>query len=157
MKGRCLNHLTNGPDRRESILRCFPSFGSGDWIRTGDTSGMNRMLWPTELRRQIVCPNRHGLLYQTGACLSISFLKKLFRKMRCAEKCCPDARIPGWMRDKTAKTVQSLRKKKAAVRSVAGNFLKNIQKFPCILCIFLRVCYTSTINHFKKRGFYYGL
>ena len=26
--------------------------GSGDWIRTGDTSGMNRMLWPTELRRQ---------------------------------------------------------------------------------------------------------
>ena len=27
--------------------------GSGDWIRTGDTSGMNRMLWPTELRRHI--------------------------------------------------------------------------------------------------------
>ena len=25
--------------------------GSGDWIRTSDTSGMNRMLWPTELRR----------------------------------------------------------------------------------------------------------
>ena len=28
--------------------------GSGDWIRTSDTPGMNRMLWPTELRR-------HGL------------------------------------------------------------------------------------------------
>ena len=27
--------------------------GSGDWIRTGDTPGMNRMLWPTELRRHM--------------------------------------------------------------------------------------------------------
>ena len=32
VKGPCLNRLTNGP------------YGSGDWIRTGDTSGMNRML-----------------------------------------------------------------------------------------------------------------
>ena len=53
VKGRCLNHLTNGPYMPESIFRCFLAFGSGDWIRTGDTSGMNRMLWPTELRRQI--------------------------------------------------------------------------------------------------------
>ena len=33
VKGRCLNHLTNGPYS-----------GSGTWIRTGDTAGMNRML-----------------------------------------------------------------------------------------------------------------
>ncbi len=32
VKGRCLNRLTTGP------------FGSGKWIRTIDTSGMNRML-----------------------------------------------------------------------------------------------------------------
>ena len=32
VKGPCLNLLTNGP------------YGSGNWIRTGDTSGMNRML-----------------------------------------------------------------------------------------------------------------
>ena len=32
VKGRCLNRLTTGPD------------GSGKWIRTIDTSGMNRML-----------------------------------------------------------------------------------------------------------------
>ena len=30
-------------------------FGSGDWIRTSDTPGMNRLLWPTELRRHIIC------------------------------------------------------------------------------------------------------
>ena len=28
--------------------------GSGEWIRTADRSGMNRLLWPTELRRQMV-------------------------------------------------------------------------------------------------------
>ena len=28
--------------------------GSGTWIRTGDTSGMNRMLWPTELCRHML-------------------------------------------------------------------------------------------------------
>ena len=27
-------------------------FGSGDWIWTSDPTGMNRVLWPTELRRQ---------------------------------------------------------------------------------------------------------
>ena len=26
--------------------------GSGTWIRTGDTTGMNRVLWPTELCRR---------------------------------------------------------------------------------------------------------
>ena len=51
VKGRCLSRLTNAPDM------ALQPYGSGDWIRTGDTSGMNRMLWPTELRRQI---------YQTG-------------------------------------------------------------------------------------------
>ncbi len=49
VKGRCLNHLTNGPYKKRS-KRCA-LFGSGTWIRTGDTSGMNRMLWPTELCR----------------------------------------------------------------------------------------------------------
>ena len=29
-------------------------WNTGDRIRTNDTSGMNRMLWPTELRRQMV-------------------------------------------------------------------------------------------------------
>ena len=33
VKGRCLNHLTNGPD------------GSGNLTRTDDTPGMNRMLY----------------------------------------------------------------------------------------------------------------
>ena len=32
VKGRCLNRLTTGP------------YGSGNWIRTNDTPGMNRML-----------------------------------------------------------------------------------------------------------------
>lgn len=32
VKGRSLNHLTNGPS------------GSDNWIRTNDTAGMNRML-----------------------------------------------------------------------------------------------------------------
>lgn len=36
-------------------------FGSGTWIRTGDTSGMNRMLWPTELRRHKIPPNDHNV------------------------------------------------------------------------------------------------
>ena len=35
-------------------LTVLHGIGSGDWIRTGDTSGMNRMLWPTELRRQML-------------------------------------------------------------------------------------------------------
>ena len=43
VKGRCLNHLTNGPYKRRS-QKAAPFFGSGTWIRTGDTAGMNRML-----------------------------------------------------------------------------------------------------------------
>ena len=40
--------------------------GSGEWIRTADTPGMNRMLWPTELRRHVVAgegfePSTSGL------------------------------------------------------------------------------------------------
>ena len=57
VKGRCLNHLTNGPYERRSAMRCA-LFGSGTWIRTGDTSGMNRMLWPTELCRHLL-PEQH--------------------------------------------------------------------------------------------------
>ena len=43
VKGRCLNHLTNGPYKRRRFLAA-PLFGSGTWIWTGDTPGMNRML-----------------------------------------------------------------------------------------------------------------
>ena len=43
VKGRCLNRLTNGPYERRSE-NAAPSLGSGTWIRTGDTAGMNRML-----------------------------------------------------------------------------------------------------------------
>ena len=43
-----------GDKKEESLdLQGFLD-GSGDRIRTNDTSGMNRMLWPTELRRQMV-------------------------------------------------------------------------------------------------------
>ena len=52
VKGRCLNHLTNGP--KMGCCGCSIPPGSGTWIRTGDTSGMNRMLWPTELCRHVV-------------------------------------------------------------------------------------------------------
>ena len=58
VKGRCLNHLTNGPYEKGAGDRSAPFFGSGTWIRTGDTSGMNRMLWPTELCRHIL-PKQH--------------------------------------------------------------------------------------------------
>ena len=55
VKGPCLNRLTNGPWSTQSgYLLCGPHrqplyeihcvVGSGNWIRTGDTSGMNRML-----------------------------------------------------------------------------------------------------------------
>ena len=50
VKGRCLNRLTNGP----YVLAGRPvrrDFGSGTKIRTRDTTGMNRVLWPTELCR----------------------------------------------------------------------------------------------------------
>ena len=43
VKGRCLNHLTNGPYKGRSV-NAAPFSGSGTWIRTGDTAGMNRML-----------------------------------------------------------------------------------------------------------------
>ena len=43
VKGRCLNRLTNGPYKRRSE-NAAPLSGSGTWIRTGDTAGMNRML-----------------------------------------------------------------------------------------------------------------
>ena len=55
VKGRCLNHLTNGPDLARP---CGRANGGGTWIRTGDTSGMNRMLWPTELCRHEL-PKQH--------------------------------------------------------------------------------------------------
>ena len=58
VKGRCLNHLTNGPYEKGAGDGSAPFFGSGTWIRTGDTSGMNRMLWPTELCRHLL-PKQH--------------------------------------------------------------------------------------------------
>ena len=47
VKGRSLNRLTTGPSdyiwKPSSYARFFIN-GSGTWIRTGDTTGMNRML-----------------------------------------------------------------------------------------------------------------
>ena len=49
VKGPCLNHLTTGPCLMLSHQRkkdgIFPTPGSGNWIRTSDTPGMNRMLY----------------------------------------------------------------------------------------------------------------
>ena len=44
VKGRCLNRLTTGPLNRAEILSYELVNGSGTWIRTGDNSGMNRVL-----------------------------------------------------------------------------------------------------------------
>ena len=47
VKGRCLNRLTTGPYNfsGEYLKRNSPlESGSGNWIRTNDTPGMNRML-----------------------------------------------------------------------------------------------------------------
>ena len=43
VKGRCLDRLTTGPLYRTDSVRTFKS-GSGNWIRTSDTTGMNRVL-----------------------------------------------------------------------------------------------------------------
>ena len=52
VKGRCLNHLTNGP-------------GSGNLTRTDDTPGMNRMLY--QLSYAAMCLN--SMMYYT-CCLA---------------------------------------------------------------------------------------
>ena len=44
VKGRCLSRLTNGP-KEETRERLSGLFGSGNWTRTSDTPGMNRMLY----------------------------------------------------------------------------------------------------------------
>ena len=79
VKGRCLNHLTNGPYKKRS-KRCA-LFGSGTWIRTGDTSGMNRMLWPTELCRHCYVNSIRNIpdltrLVNTKRKIFFAFLKK---------------------------------------------------------------------------------
>ncbi len=48
MQNRVLS--TEPGARKKPDLSGFLS-GSGDWIRTNDRSGMNRLLWPTELHR----------------------------------------------------------------------------------------------------------
>ena len=72
VKGRCLNHLTNGPCIKGAGERSAPFFGSGTWIRTGDTSGMNRMLWPTELCRHLL-PEQQNEFYQSNPEMSTLF------------------------------------------------------------------------------------
>ena len=55
VKGRCLNHLTNGP-------------GSGNLIRTDDIPGMNRVLYQLSYAAILTPParragsNKHGVL-----------------------------------------------------------------------------------------------
>ena len=43
VKGPCLNRLTNGPPVWKTLGGVICD-GSGRWIRTADTAGMNRML-----------------------------------------------------------------------------------------------------------------
>ena len=81
VKGRCLNHLTNGPEKRH-IYMCL--YGSGTWIRTGDTSGMNRMLWPTELCRHMLFKQHRDFIRRHARCqqnfsVSESFLRVSLR------------------------------------------------------------------------------
>ena len=81
VKGRCLNHLTNGPEKRH-IYMCL--YGSGTWIRTGDTSGMNRMLWPTELCRHMLFKQHRDSIRRHARCqqnfsVSESFLRVSLR------------------------------------------------------------------------------
>ena len=44
VKGRCLSRLTTGPSAQDGEPILLDFYGSGTWIRTGDTAGMNRML-----------------------------------------------------------------------------------------------------------------
>ena len=56
-------------------------YGSGDWIRTGDTSGMNRMLWPTELRHHRDRP-RQARITITGEDRKVNmFFEKICEKL----------------------------------------------------------------------------
>ena len=59
VKGRCLNHLTNGP-------------GSGNLIRTDDTPGMNRMLYQLSYAA-ISLSEQQGRLYMIIVNLSSIF------------------------------------------------------------------------------------
>ncbi len=83
VKGRCLNHLTNGPMERRSATRCALN-GSGTWIRTGDTSGMNRMLWPTELCRHLLPKQQKKYNRMCPACQHpfCGFFARLRKKRR---------------------------------------------------------------------------
>ena len=75
VKGPCLNHLTTGPAlmqkhqkrKRRIEVRLV---GSGNWTRTSDTPGMNRMLY--QLSYAAIEPplKGQGLLYRKTAALS---------------------------------------------------------------------------------------
>ena len=85
VKGRCLNHLTNGPDKWMPVwIHAGIRTGSGTWIRTGDTSGMNRMLWPTELCRHMLFKQHRDFIRRHARCqqnfsVSESFLRVSLR------------------------------------------------------------------------------
>ena len=68
VKGRCLNHLTNGP-------------GSGNLIRTDDIPGMNRLLYQLSyaavMPRQQFSTETAPLSYKINCHLSIGFFKKI--------------------------------------------------------------------------------
>ena len=49
-------------------------YGSGTWIRTGDTSGMNRMLWPTELCRHMLFKQHRDFIRRQVGCQQKLFL-----------------------------------------------------------------------------------
>ena len=74
VKGRCLNHLTNGP-------------GSGNLTRTDDTPGMNRMLYQLSYAA-IFCSlpkQQSNYIGRNPACQGL-FFKSVIFSFRCAEK-----------------------------------------------------------------------
>ena len=90
---------TNFGEMSTSKVRKKPDFsgflsGSGDPIRTDDRSGMNRLLWPTELRRHSEkYYSRHGPECQGFFCRSAGSVRNCahFRKAGAQQR----IRLPG--------------------------------------------------------------
>ena len=75
VKGPCLNRLTTGPalmqkhQKRKRRIK-VRLVGSGNWTRTSDTPGMNRMLYQLSYAAIEPPSKGQGLLYRKKAVLS---------------------------------------------------------------------------------------
>ena len=75
VKGPCLNRLTTGPalmqkhQKRKRRMK-VRLVGSGNWTRTSDTPGMNRMLYQLSYAAIEPPSKGQGLLYRKKAVLS---------------------------------------------------------------------------------------